>query len=86
MSDQRPGRRHIAGAGRGANRIRRVRGNHQPRPVVSGSSGDYILAFEGDSHVEWFEGNFQAYEEDKRRRLGADVTEPHRIKDRPLAR
>ena len=37
----------------------------------------HILAFEGDSHVEWFEGNFQAYEEDKRRRLGADATEPH---------
>jgi sulfate-transporting ATPase len=44
----------------------------------------HILAFEGDSHVEWFEGNFQAYEEDKRRRLGADATEPHRIKYRPL--
>ncbi|MCE2923036.1 MAG: ATP-binding cassette domain-containing protein, partial [Roseomonas sp.] len=43
----------------------------------------HILAFEGDSHVEWFEGNFQAYEEDKRRRLGADATEPHRIKYRP---
>ncbi len=46
----------------------------------------HILAFEGDSHVEWFEGNFQAYEEDKRRRLGAESTEPHRIKYRPLAR
>jgi sulfate-transporting ATPase len=46
----------------------------------------HILAFEGDSHVEWFEGNFQAYEEDKRRRLGADATEPHRIKYRPLMR
>jgi ATP-binding cassette ChvD family protein len=46
----------------------------------------HILAFEGDSHVEWFEGNFQAYEEDKRRRLGADSTEPHRIKYRPLGR
>jgi energy-dependent translational throttle protein EttA len=46
----------------------------------------HILAFEGDSHVEWFEGNFQAYEEDKRRRLGVDATEPHRIKYRPLAR
>ncbi len=46
----------------------------------------HILAFEGDSHVEWFEGNFQAYEEDKRRRLGSDATEPHRIKYRPLAR
>ncbi len=46
----------------------------------------HILAFEGDSHVEWFEGNFQAYEEDKRRRLGADATEPHRIKYHPLTR
>ncbi|CAI9120950.1 energy-dependent translational throttle protein EttA [Brytella acorum] len=46
----------------------------------------HILAFEGDSHVEWFEGNFQDYEEDKRRRLGPDSTEPSRIKYRPLAR
>ena len=46
----------------------------------------HILAFEGDSNVEWFQGNFEAYEEDKRRRLGADATEPHRIKYRPLAR
>ena len=46
----------------------------------------HILAFEGDSHVEWFEGNFQEYEADKRRRLGADATEPHRIKYRPLQR
>ena len=40
----------------------------------------HILAFEGDSHVEWFEGNFEAYEEDKKRRLGADSLDPHRIK------
>lgn len=46
----------------------------------------HILAFEGDSHVEWFEGNFQDYEADKRRRLGPDATEPARIKYRPLAR
>ena len=46
----------------------------------------HILAFEGESHVEWFEGNFEAYEDDKRRRLGAEATEPHRIKYRPLAR
>ena len=46
----------------------------------------HILAFEGDSHVEWFEGNFQAYEEDKRRRLGEHATDPSRIKYRPLAR
>ncbi len=46
----------------------------------------HILAFEGDSRVEWFEGNFEAYEADKRRRLGNDATEPHRIKYRPIAR
>ncbi len=40
----------------------------------------HILAFEGDSHVEWFEGNFQAYEEDKKRRLGDQAVEPSRIK------
>ena len=40
----------------------------------------HILAFEGDSHVEWFEGNFQDYEEDKKRRLGDASVEPHRIK------
>lgn len=46
----------------------------------------HILAYEGDSHVEWFEGNFEAYEEDKRRRLGAQATEPHRIKYKPISR
>ncbi|HEX2889014.1 energy-dependent translational throttle protein EttA [Vineibacter terrae] len=46
----------------------------------------HILSFEGDSQVVWFEGNFQDYEEDKRRRLGADATEPHRIKYKPLTR
>jgi ATP-binding cassette ChvD family protein len=40
----------------------------------------HILAFEGDSHVEWFEGNFESYEEDKKRRLGDASVEPHRIK------
>ncbi len=40
----------------------------------------HILAFEGDSHVEWFEGNFQDYEADKKRRLGDAAVEPHRIK------
>ncbi len=40
----------------------------------------HILAFEGESHVEWFEGNFEAYEEDKKRRLGDAAVEPHRIK------
>ena len=46
----------------------------------------HILAFEGDSHVEWFEGNFQDYEADKVRRLGANAVEPHRIKYKPLTR
>jgi energy-dependent translational throttle protein EttA len=46
----------------------------------------HILAFEGDSHVEWFEGNFESYEEDKKRRLGDDAMEPHRIKYKPLTR
>jgi ABC-type sulfate/molybdate transport systems ATPase subunit len=40
----------------------------------------HILAFEGDAHVEWFEGNFEAYEEDKIRRLGPDSMEPKRVK------
>jgi sulfate-transporting ATPase len=46
----------------------------------------HILAFEGDSHVEWFEGNFEAYIEDKRRRLGDAAVQPHRIRYRPLVR
>jgi ATP-binding cassette ChvD family protein len=46
----------------------------------------HILAFEGDSHVEWFEGNFHDYEEDKKRRLGADSVMPKRIKYKKFAR
>jgi len=46
----------------------------------------HILAFEGDSHVEWFEGNFDAYEEDKKRRLGADSLIPKRIKFQKFGR
>jgi energy-dependent translational throttle protein EttA len=46
----------------------------------------HILAFEGDSHVEWFEGNFADYEADRKRRLGSDADQPHRIKYKPLAR
>jgi ATP-binding cassette ChvD family protein len=46
----------------------------------------HILAFEGDSHVEWFEGNFQDYEKDKMRRLGTDSTIPHRIKYKKFSR
>ncbi|NUB45120.1 energy-dependent translational throttle protein EttA [Fertoebacter nigrum] len=46
----------------------------------------HILAFEGDAHVEWFEGNYQAYEEDKIRRLGPDSIEPSRIKHKKFTR
>jgi ATP-binding cassette ChvD family protein len=46
----------------------------------------HMLAFEGDSHVEWFEGNFQDYEADKKRRLGIDADQPHRIKYKRFAR
>ena len=46
----------------------------------------HILAFEGNSHVEWFEGNYQAYEEDKKRRLGNDAQQPMRIRYKPITR
>ena len=46
----------------------------------------HILAFEGEAHVEWFEGNFEDYEEDKKRRLGADALEPKRIKHKKFMR
>ncbi len=44
----------------------------------------HILAFEGDSHVEWFEGNYEDYEKDRRKRLGADAENPHRLKYRRI--
>jgi len=46
----------------------------------------HMLAFEGDSHVEWFEGNYQDYEADKKRRLGVDADQPHKIKYKRFAR
>ena len=46
----------------------------------------HILAFEGEAHVEWFEGNFEDYEEDKKRRLGADALKPKRLKHKKFAR
>jgi len=46
----------------------------------------HILAFEGEAHVEWFEGNFEAYEEDKIRRLGPDAVEPTRVKYKKFTR
>ena len=44
----------------------------------------HVLAFEGDSEVRWFEGNFSDYEDDRHKRLGADADQPHRIKYKPL--
>src|SRR5690606_10383448 len=44
----------------------------------------HIMAFEGDSHVEWFEGNYQAYEEDRKRRMGEDANQPRRLKYRKI--
>ena len=46
----------------------------------------HVLAFEGDSEVRWFEGNFSDYEADRKKRLGADADQPHRIKYKPLVR
>ncbi|MDH5179819.1 MAG: energy-dependent translational throttle protein EttA, partial [Gammaproteobacteria bacterium] len=46
----------------------------------------HILAFEGDSHVEWFEGNYSDYEADRKRRLGDAADQPHRIKYKKLDR
>jgi ATPase subunit of ABC transporter with duplicated ATPase domains len=46
----------------------------------------HVLAFEGDSRVTWFEGNFEAYEEQRRERLGADADRPHRITYKRLTR
>ncbi|MDX1574777.1 MAG: energy-dependent translational throttle protein EttA, partial [Kiloniellales bacterium] len=46
----------------------------------------HILAFEGDSQAVWFEGNYQDYEADRKRRLGAEAERPHRIKYKPLTR
>lgn len=46
----------------------------------------HILAFEGDSQVVWFEGNYQDYEADRKRRLGADAEQPHRIRYKPISR
>ena len=46
----------------------------------------HVLAFEGDSQVVWFEGNYQEYEEDRKRRLGYDAIQPRRLKYRKLMR
>jgi len=45
-----------------------------------------VLAFEGDSEVRWFEGNFSDYEADRHKRLGVDADQPHRLRYKPLVR
>ena len=63
-----------------------VRGWHRPDRHFFANGACHILAFEDDSHVEWFEGNFQDYEKDKMRRLGQDSIIPHRVKYKKLTR
>jgi ATPase subunit of ABC transporter with duplicated ATPase domains len=46
----------------------------------------HIIAYEGESQVVWFEGNYAMYEEDRRRRLGVEADQPHRIKYKPVSR
>jgi hypothetical protein len=53
---------------------------------LAGRIATHMLAFEGDSQVEWFEGNFAAYEEDKKRRLGIDSVIPHQLKYKQFSR
>ena len=84
---QRPRHRDASEPGGGAGGLRRLRRGDQPHDRwFLDRLATHILAFEGDSHVEWFEGNFEAYEEDKKRRLGADSLIPKRIKFQKFAR
>ena len=63
-----------------------MRGHHFPRPLVPRPHCDAYSAFKGDSYVEWFEGNYADYEEDRKRRLGADAEVPKRIKYKQFSR
>ena len=56
------------------------------RPTALDRLCTHILAFEGNSHVEWFEGNLESYEEDKRRRLGDEADRPTRMSYKKLTR
>ena len=66
--------------------FRRVRRRHQPRPLVPRPHRDPHAGVRRDSQVVWFEGNYQDYEADKKRRLGNDADQPHRIRYRKLTR
>jgi len=63
-----------------------MRSRHLTRPVVPDRIATHILAFEGESNVVWFDGNYSEYEEDRHRRLGIDADRPHRIKYKRLKR
>ena len=60
--------------------------DHQPRSLVSGSHGHAHMAFEGDSKVVCYEGNYSEYEADRKKRLGKAADQPHRIRYRKLTR
>ena len=83
---KRPGRGHAAGAGERHPGLRRVRAVISHDRWFLDRVATHILAFEGDSRVVWFEGNYQDYEADRKKRLGAEADQPHRIKYRPLVR
>ncbi len=86
-ADQRPGRGHPAGPGGGAAGVRRLRpGRLSHDRWFLDRIATHILAFEGDSRVVWFEGNYQDYEADRKRRLGAEADQPHRIRYKKLTR
>lgn len=60
--------------------------DHLAPPHVLRPLSTHLLAFEGDSHVDWFEDNFEDYDADKVRRLGADAVNPHRMSYKKLKR
>ena len=79
-ADQRSRRRHAARARRGAARLPGCAVVITHDRWFLDRIATHILAFEGDSQVVWFEGNYADYEADRKRRLGADADQPHRIK------
>ena len=85
-TDQRPGRRDPARAGRGAAQLPGCAIVISHDRWFLDRTATHILAFEGDSHVEWFPGNFSDYEADRRERMGEEADKPHRIKYKPVVR
>ena len=77
---------HLASPGRSAGEFCRVRGSDLHDRWFLDRIATHILAFEGDSKVVWFDGNYSEYEADRKLRLGAAAERPHRIKYRHLTR